>query len=117
MANHELLRRQKVSGGVQHIAGVCGVVVRIAASVVGLHEREPVDEHALVDLEVIAHVEARHDLEAERDERPMVGESLERDDVEAPQLLRVQYVRYLHGQILHIALTGRYCRKVFYLFE
>ena len=55
----------------ENVAGVRGIVVRIGGLVVALDEREPVDQNLFVDFEAIARVKPVHDLESERDERPL----------------------------------------------
>lgn len=86
----KLIGGQEVRRGVEHVTGVRRVVIGIARPIVRLDEREPVDEQCLVDLEVLAHAEAVHDLQAEQQQWPIVTETLESDDVEAPRLILVQ---------------------------
>lgn len=56
---------QEVGGGVQHVGGVRGVVVRVGRVVAGLHELQPRAQRRLRAVEELAHAEACEDLQAE----------------------------------------------------
>lgn len=60
---------QEVGGGVQHVGGVRGVVVRVGRVVAGLHELQPGAQRRLRAVEELAHAEAREDLQAEVSQR------------------------------------------------
>ena len=54
---------QEVGSGVQHICGVCGVVVGVGGVVAGLHELQPGAQRGLRAVQELTHTETREDLQ------------------------------------------------------
>lgn len=67
------LLAQEVGGGMQHVCGVGGVVVRVAGMVISLDDLEPRAQCCLRTVQELTHPKSREDLQPQIRQRPDGG--------------------------------------------